>query len=199
MTTPSRTIDITIPETEQSFLIGLADHGEKLWVGVAEYVQAKIDECAAEGVQPNTTQLYADVANLVGVRPSSVRQWAWVYSKCKDHIRNYPLRYAHWRMIAGAARRDGESIADVAERVAATSDEHGGMVIPVEALAAKLSGKTLQGDELEDAIRKSLRSLSRLKKILQRRNLSVSELDTSIVCLGHMLAEYGEAVQHPSE
>jgi hypothetical protein len=169
MNNPSRLVGIAIPEPEQSFLIGLADNGEKLWVGVSEYIQAKIDECRAEGVTLNTTQLFGDVANLVGVRPSSIRQWLWVYSKCKDLIGVYPLRYGHWRMISSAARRDGESVADLAERMAATADDHGGMTIPVEALAARLAGKIEEKDELEDRLHRAVRSLGRLRKALEER------------------------------
>lgn len=124
-----------IPPDVQEQLIALADAGENVWQQVAVIA---LQLCEQPGAQK--MRIYQDMAALLGMKKSGIRNWVNTYAAVGDDVlTEFPqFRISHWRVLMAAAHRQNVPVVQLAMQWAATEDSYGGRPIPPDALAAKL-------------------------------------------------------------
>lgn len=164
---PGQPPEIPLPEAALAALLGLAEEKEKCWSGTAEIVAALIADYEtrrhhrASGT--GKMRLYADVAAAQRQHASTVRGWHSVYKRIGgDVIDEFPaLAYSHWRLIVSQMRATERSAPDLAAEWLATSDDHGGLVVPPDVMAARLAdaGREPRATKWDRALERLQRAL----------------------------------------
>lgn len=169
---------ITLDDNTRAALHALADGARQRWEGAAAVTLGILSDARTEGVRVRKADVYAAVAAEIDAAATTVTQWCNVYEVVETLIGDYQtLSFDHWRAIMTLAKRAGRDIAEEAERWAATADDHGGRVVPVDRLRAALadpdSAQTLDAP-------KSVKTLERLGRAVVAHDKALSAGDAGV-------------------
>ena len=166
-----------LPEHIKDQLIQWAVEGDAYWRQAARLLESMFEDAQAENVRLPKMLMYQHAAACLGQKSSTVRSWSDVYKKVGDALLDEyedTFRYSHWRAIIPAAKKANKTIEAYAAEIAKTSDNYGGLPIPVDVIIARSGGEPpkteaeLFLEELE-AVRSDLALMSKHVDAYDRR------------------------------
>lgn len=144
-----------LPDHVVGQLIQLADSGDAQWKQAARVLDQIFEDARAEGIRLPKMVIYQDAAAYLGQKLSTVRNWTAIYHAVGDALLDQycdTFRFSHWRAMIPAARSADppKSIEDFAAELAATSDDYGGLPIPVDVIIARTAKPEQASAEIFD-------------------------------------------------
>lgn len=147
----------------------------------ARWVEASCIASELISVKPKKVKkraIYAAIAQEIGLATATITQWVNVYEVIENLIDEYSFfGFEHFRAIMATAKKRNADIADEAARWAATADDFGGRVVPVDRLRAALANP--DAAQTLDAPR-SVKTLDRLGRAVVAHDKALSAGDAGV-------------------